>query len=809
MSANRTFWAWHRRGLASGIRGVPASGARAQLPAQVTLDAHHSRAVPVDLMGPGDVVGLEPAQVLRCEPADATAHFPPSEFPYIELRDADLPWRFSPVGPDTRPVLDPEHPHDAVEQPQSRLQPWIALVVLPAEAAGVTGDPTSRTVLTCRAELLPRVDDAWAWAHVQLTSWVGGGAEALDDPQQSFARLLCPVRLEADQRYVAAVVPTFAAGVEAAGLPTGKRHGLDAAWAASGEAVLPVYHWWSFTTSAAGTFESLARLLRPHSAPTAAAGIPVRVDAAGWGLQAPTGRTVLVQGALRPLGPPGGDPPGDPEVATSLAEAVSATAGSLELRPPLYGQDHAGYATAVATHATGWFSQLNTDVRRRFAAGLGGWAVAVDQEDLSDEAWQQLAAAGVPSGAGPTAMASAVLGALTARHGVAAEPIGQASLRTPASAATVSSSSVLHRLLRSGGPLTRVGLAGANPAAVGAFPVGAVQVRRSRSEVALRRPPVATATPALAARLGAAGSAAGRLSAAGSLTAPSSPATPAATAAGLFCPSFADDGLQRLQSTAPEWLLPGMDDLPDNAVVLLRTNPAFVEAFLVGLNHALARELQWRSYPLDTFGTMFTRFWPAVPGSPGEVMQPMAAWRPESELGSHLDGEDAVVLLVRGALLRRFPTTTIYLSGEDGSGTETVVRPSIEAYAGTDATLVGFPVGADELTNPGGGRQWSVVLQESVEHTRFGADDPPADGTTAKLRTWQDLDWSNPHLNGATHVPVDGPLKGRSRPSAPASEVAQPPTVRWGTDSSAMATALTRAPVRVRIPAALWLATQA
>jgi hypothetical protein len=513
----------------------------------------------------------------------------------------------------------------------------------------------------------------------------------------------------------------------------------------------------------------------------------VRVDAAGWGLEAPDGRTVLIQGALRPLAASAAEPPTDAEVATSLASAVSSSATGLELRPPLYGQDHAGGATQVTAHAAGWFSQLNTDVRRRFATGLAAWAVAVDQEDLTDRAWRQLADAGVPAGAAAGAMASAVLGALTARHGTVPPAPIAGSLAPVAAGTTVPT--VMARLLRAGGPLTRVGLGSTT---LGTVAVHAAVASPVAGQVGIRRSvrPTAVADGA-----------------------PRNPVPPTAAqdtqTATRFCPTFTDEGLQLLQSTAPQWLLPGMEDLPDNAVVLLRTNPAFVESFLVGLNHALARELQWRRYPLDTSGTMFRRFWPATTGSDGEEMRPMAAWEPQSDLGSHVGGEGGVVLLVRGALLRRFPTTTIYLSGQVGTGPETVVRPTIEAYAGRDVTLVGFPMTAEDLLHPPiPGQTWSVVLQESVDHTRFGVDDAPANGTTATLSTWQDLDWANPHLAGATHVRVAGPMLGTARPSAPTTPVAQPPVVRWGTDSSAMAAALTRAPVRVRIPAALWLTPQ-
>ena len=60
-------------------------------------------------------------------------------------------------------------------------------------------------------------------------------------------------------------------------------------------------------------------------------------------------------------------------------------------------------------------------------------------------------------------------------------------------------------------------------------------------------------------------------------------------------------------------------------------------------------------------------------------------------------------------------------------------------------------------------------------------------------------------LAAATHVRVAGPpLAGVGRPTGVSLDGA-PSVVHWAGDSSSMAAALTRVPVRVRIPASLWL----
>ena len=48
---------------------------------------------------------------------------------------------------------------------------------------------------------------------------------------------------------------------------------------------------------------------------------------------------------------------------------------------------------------------------------------------------------------------------------------------------------------------------------------------------------------------------------------------------------------------------------PDDSVGLLQTNHAFIEAYMVGLNHEMARQLLWAGYPTDCMGSYFRQFW--------------------------------------------------------------------------------------------------------------------------------------------------------------------------------------------------------
>lgn len=752
MGVTRTFLGWHRSGLTAALTGAPQAGARrAAVPTQVRLrDSARSTVVPIELAGPGDVVGLDPREVRRTEPRDGATDFEPSYFPYVELHSTDLPWRFSPFGPTAQPLPDPAHPASA---PPSRrlLRPWLALVVVPAEEAEMTpAAPGRLPVLACDAEQLPPAGEAWAWAHVQVTTVDGQEpTEVLGDPTRSVARLVCPRRLEAGVRYVGCLVPTFAAGRQALGIGATGADPLAAAWGADQRAELPVYFSYSFTTGAQGSFETLARRLRPCPAPAGSAGRVLTANAPGWGVAPATRPPTRMQGALRPLagggpGDPADEPAPDPDLATALAAAVSASGQGVQLRPPLYGQDYAGGASALpAVAATGWLTQLNTDPRRRVAAGLAAWAVAVEQEDLTDRAWQQLARVGLGQAtAGDPALATALSTSLLGRQDVPAASV-------PA---------VLRRMTRSGGPLSPTGTA-----------VVALATRPRPAHAA-----VAAAVP-------------GR---------------------DRFAPSFDEPAYTHLRAVAPEWLLPGIDEVSDDSIVALRTNPMFTEAFLVGLNHALARELVWRRYPLEATGTMFRRFWATAPAA-DTALPPIADWPAESDLGAHSPTADQLVLLVRGGLLRRYPTAAVYLSGPRADGTEVQLAPNLAATLGPGTSFFGFPLTPEEAlhpttADPGTPTSWSVVLQEAVDHARFGCDDP-SEGAASQLGGWQDLDWGHPHLHERTHVSVTGPLAGASLPLTTAPSPVPVPTATWGLDAGHLAAILQRPAFRIRIPVSLWL----
>ena len=64
-----------------------------------------------------------------------------------------------------------------------------------------------------------------------------------------------------------------------------------------------------------------------------------------------------------------------------------------------------------------------------------------------------------------------------------------------------------------------------------------------------------------------------------------------------------------LRDYSEQYVLPGAELMPPNSLGLLVTNHAFIEAYMVGLNHEMGRQLLWNGYPTDQRGSYFRQFW--------------------------------------------------------------------------------------------------------------------------------------------------------------------------------------------------------
>jgi hypothetical protein len=259
-------------------------------------------------------------------------------------------------------------------------------------------------------------------------------------------------------------------------------------------------------------------------------------------------------------------------------------------------------------------------------------------------------------------------------------------------------------------------------------------------------------------------------------------------------------------------LLPGLELVPPNTVAVLETNERFIEAFLVGLNHELSRELVWRGYPTSRRGTYFRRFWDTRGGlDPAGAVPEIRTWSSDSRLGGHLAGagaEGQLVLLVRGDVLIRFPRAVVYaVEGEwapDGTRRPgTTERYPLFRGISRDVTFVGFCLTEEEArgsTDPAGSAGWFFVIQEQPVAPRFGFDEP--DGTPSSPPAgWNDLTWADVDVSAGSYVVLEGRLSGRTL----AAGAAPSPSATWGANAAHMAVIAQQAPFRTAIHAGAWL----
>ncbi|MDT5078813.1 MAG: hypothetical protein QOJ80_3450, partial [Mycobacterium sp.] len=425
------------------LRGVPIDGTAPQV-IPINRD--------VELVGPGDIVGLDSRAIVRTEPRAGVTNFEPNYLAFVEFYDEDLPWRYTPA------AADPASPH--------RLRPWLTLLVLNEDE--FTDAPYQATralpaveMKPAAASAFPPADDMAGWAHVHyngalvdpLTVKSSDGAAvaaALQaavaaNPDIACSRLLCPRKFEPNVVYHAFLIPTFESG-RLAGLgldPAATPNATHSAWddypstasqpKADGK-LHPFYHRFYFRTGGPGDFEYLVRLLKPRPADHRVGRRDLDTQTPGWGLSGVTnlGGSLKLGGALRV--PPASLPAAekmryDLEEAwdtpyphtfqndlarfVNLSDAYTVTAASPAnhssglasaandpdpmVTPPIYGCWHALTQRllytrdgATAPNNRNWLHALNLDPRYRVAAGLGTAVIQKDQEDLMRGAWAQV-----------------------------------------------------------------------------------------------------------------------------------------------------------------------------------------------------------------------------------------------------------------------------------------------------------------------------------------------------------------------------------------------------------------------------------
>ncbi|HSI93555.1 MAG TPA: hypothetical protein VK925_08640, partial [Jiangellaceae bacterium] len=192
-----------------------------------------------------------------------------------------------------------------------------------------------------------------------------------------------------------------------------------------------------------------------------------------------------------------------------------------------------------------------------------------------------------------------------------------------------------------------------------------------------------------------------------------------------FVPRFRTPMASSLAELGQDLLLPGLDGVPPNTVVPLRTNTPFVEAYLVGLNNEFGRELLWREFPTPARATYFDRFWDPGPGSsrPPDIPA-LPSWSDRS-LGAGAVTVERFVILVRSELLRRYPHAVVYATRPAPGGTPEIAHPIFTGAMEPDVRFYGFDIAAADIGT------WSLVIAEQPTAPRFGVEvgEAPAERT--------------------------------------------------------------------------------
>jgi hypothetical protein len=259
----------------------------------------------------------------------------------------------------------------------------------------------------------------------------------------------------------------------------------------------------------------------------------------------------------------------------------------------------------------------------------------------------------------------------------------------------------------------------------------------------------------------------------------------------MAAPDIPEPLYEPLAKADPDRFLPGIGLIPDDTITLLETNPPFVEAFLVGANHEMNRELLWRGYPTDRRGTPFRRFWDRVDAGPD--IPAIHEFGRSAQLGTNsgADLRGALVLLVRGQLLRRYPHAVLYAApaladGRLDPAPNVVAEPIFWGQVAPDVTFAGFDLTVEDVQPAPG---WYFVLAEQPTEPRFGLD---GSGGTA-IASWSDLHWDRVGIAPGGHLTLAASgLEGTERPLVKDGTV----RARFGRTSADMAAITFQRPFR-------------
>lgn len=338
-----------------------------------------------------------------------------------------------------------------------------------------------------------------------------------------------------------------------------------------------------------------------------------------------------------------------------------------------------------------------------------------------------------------------------------------------------------------------------------------------------------------------------------------------------------------LADISSELFLPNINLIEQNSITLLENNQKFIESYMVGINHEMSRELLWREYPTDQRGSYFRQFWDVTSFLPPQPVPPdikeqlrdipeIHKWSRintgrtdpadpvsplKNELGQHnqralASGKTQLVLVIRGELLKKYPTAVVYAHKADwglkkNSETEKDVNeerrfvelsdaeklnpplskiktPLFEAKVEPDIYFFGFDLDDEEARgtldpdsitkdNPG----WFFVIKERPGEPRFGLDinktkiKYPDNSEEEIFFNWNQLSWEHIETPDGTCIELNKTIKVNPTDSVDGIDEYKPTAedkqARWSpdTDAAELAYILYQVPVLVGVHASRML----
>ena len=300
-----------------------------------------------------------------------------------------------------------------------------------------------------------------------------------------------------------------------------------------------------------------------------------------------------------------------------------------------------------------------------------------------------------------------------------------------------------------------------------------------------------------------------------------------------------------LQKEYSEFFCPNIDKLPENSVTILDVNEPLIEAFMVGLNDEMQKEMLWRRFPNKSVGDYFLRFWDmkdngikkeGQPIDPNDI-DPISSWKLGNKLGeSYIEklkakyGDpknnnafDTTAFAIRSNLFKKYPDVLVYaILVEKGQYEEkdgqVQVKDSFELTKVSDKYLplftslyepnikiFHFPLSITSLREGKDDKKYFFVIEERGGKLNFGMDETkPKDG----IKSWDDINYETLNIQPSSIVTLNNPIANRLSPLPLTRDASDKDQVNWKEDSAAIAAITFQAPIRAIVPARNMLISQ-